>query len=124
MLSIKIRVENEVVEDHSQWLMKTIKYLPPWNYTLQINRGRTRTLEQNNRYRAILWAIAEYTGEDIDTLHDIFKGMFLKKKAQSEIFGWIEAVGSTKKLPTKEFGEYMEKVELRCAENWILTWQQ
>lgn len=43
--------------------------------------------------------------------------MFLKKKAQSEIFGGIESVGSTRKLNTKEFGEYMEKVEQRCAEN-------
>ncbi len=69
-------------------------------------RRRTRTLEQN----AYLWGvvyptISDWNGHTSEENHDILKSMFLKRR-----IGKYVVVGSTAKLTTVEFGEYIDKI--------------
>lgn len=120
-LRIPIKIESEQVIDVSGGVLKTIKYLPEWDYTIVVEEWHTRNLEQNAKYWAIVWAIMDDTWEDDETIHNFFKKMFLSKKVESEIFGVQEITPSTAKLSKKKFAEFLEKVIQRCHENWYRT---
>ena len=67
-----------------------------------------RSLNQNNYYHAVVVKmLSDFTGYDIDEMHEILKYEFLKKVNT----GGFEYVQSTAKLTTTEFEEYLEKIK-------------
>lgn len=69
----------------------------------------------------------EIVWEDVwyhsDELHDLFKQMFLTSIKYDELFWEIRHVESTTKKTTKEFAEYIWKIEKWCLQNWfIIPW--
>lgn len=94
--------------------------------TISIERGGKRSNPQN-RY---LWScvykiISEYTGYEIDEVHDICKSLFNEKvlDVTNRDTGEVESVrigGSTAKLTTVEFMEYVEKIQRHFAEMGVV----
>lgn len=67
---------------------------------------KTRTLQQNRYYRAILAIIADETGNDPDDLHEFFK---FKLNRKYTTFGG-EVGGSTTQLDTAQMTKYIDRV--------------
>ena len=69
-----------------------------------------RSLEQNERLWALYGSVANYTGEDPTTIHQLMGYKFLRY--QTEIAGnGVELVRSTTKLDSKQMAEYQENIE-------------
>lgn len=100
--------------------LKKIAELPPWNYTMFVEKGKIRNNEQNAMLWAILNQIALDTGNDVEELHEFFKNKFLSKTVEYEKLWEQKVVWSTTRLTTKQFSEYIEKIILFCNENWIV----
>jgi hypothetical protein len=74
-----------------------------------------RSLEQNDRYWKLIEIISEQTGNDKQAIHAYLKKQFLSKI--SLVFGeFVDLVGSTTKLSTKAFKEYVDKCEVHAQE--------
>jgi hypothetical protein len=77
----------------------------------------TRSHSQNKGYwGVIIEALSQHTGYAPEELHELMKAKFLPKtfgfaKANGDIVGEYVIGGSTRKLDTKEFGEYMERIK-------------
>lgn len=74
-------------------------------------REKIRSIIQNKYYwGVIIKKLSEYTGYEKEDIHIILKGKFLPKNII--FFGEEITIGnSTKKLTTKEFKEYIEKIQ-------------
>lgn len=69
-------------------------------------RKNSRTLAQNGYYWGIvLGTISDYTGYEVEDLHNHFKYHFLKRKV-----GNLDTFKSTTELNTKEFSDYIEHI--------------
>jgi hypothetical protein len=69
-----------------------------------------RSLEQNERLWSLYSSVANYTGEDPTTIHELMGYKFLRY--QTEIAGnAVELVRSTTKLDSKQMAEYQEHIE-------------
>lgn len=81
-------------------------------------RRRTRSLEQNAYYWAVIIPIvSDWMGEnDFEVTHDILKSRFNEKRNRKG----HKYVGSTTKMTTTEFMEYLDKIIKWCAENSII----
>ena len=75
-----------------------------------------RSLDQNSLYWLYLDVIAKETGNTVDDLHRLFKGLFLPKKEVTFKGKKYMMSGSTTKLTKAEMGEYLDKI---CAETNI-----
>lgn len=74
--------------------------------TLQKER-KSRTLSQNAYYFGVVIEIlGQHFGYEPDEMHEALKLKFLKKHEDSDLV----TVGSTTKLTTAEFGEYLDKI--------------
>jgi len=72
---------------------------------------KDRTLDQNSLYWKYLTIIAEEIGEDsVDNLHEIFKRRFLPPQFVKVMGKEYKIPGSTTKLSTKEFTDYLDKI--------------
>lgn len=71
-----------------------------------------RTLRQNAYYRVYLTIIAQETGDDEDSLHELFKRVCLPQKKIVALGKQIEIPATTTKLSKSEFGEYITKIEI------------
>ncbi len=81
--------------------------------SIQLERN-SRTLSQNAYYWGVVVEIlAEHFGYETDEMHEALKFKFLKKHGDI-----LVTVGSTAKLSTKEFGEYLDKVIRWAAEEY------
>lgn len=94
-----------------------------WEVEVAVTRRRaTRSLSQNAYYwGVVVQYIAEHTGYTGDEVHDILKMMFLPKHlsfadGNGEVQGEFVIGGSTRKLNTLEFGEYMESIKTWAAQ--------
>lgn len=66
---------------------------------------KSRSLKQNSYYfGVVLQTISEYTGYDVEDLHNHFKYFYLRKPTK------IVSYFSTTELSTIEFGEYLDKI--------------
>lgn len=75
------------------------------------NEKPKRTENQNRYYWMYLGMIAEQTGNDIDDLHTLFKGLFLGKEIV-EVFGHkVRRAGSTTELSAGQFSDYIRRIE-------------
>lgn len=101
--------------------------------TLIITNRFAKRTSQQNRYLwgAIYPMVAQETGEDdLDRLHELFKGMFLTTGIPEVNVGdkkhRVRMTKSTTQLSTKDFSEFVRKIcrEVSCiappTENWGL----
>jgi len=69
-------------------------------------RRKNRSLDQNAYYwGVVLAAISDFTGYDVEDLHNHFKYNLLKKDV-----GNLNTFKSTSNLNTKEFTDYIDKI--------------
>lgn len=87
-----------------------------WQLEVTIQRRRaTRSVHANAYYWGIvLHYISEYTGDSPEDLHEYFKQRFIPKPLA--IDGTV-IPGSTRKLNTNEFYDYVEKIRQFAAEH-------
>lgn len=83
--------------------------------TVRVEERRDRRSSQGNRYYwFILGLISEHTGFEKDELHELFKKKFnpvtVSLGQEEDVIG-----GSTRKMDTKRFAEYVERIR-RFAE--------
>lgn len=79
--------------------------------TISIKTSRPkRSVAQNNFYWLYLGIISKETGNDMEDLHEFFKGKFLGGEI-IEIFGEkVRRKGSTTNLSINDFSEYIDKI--------------
>lgn len=95
-----------------------------WEMELSLTRLRaTRSVQANAYYwGVVLKALAEHTGYTADEMHDVCKAKFLSKhlalqNGNGEIVGEFVLGGSTRKLKTNEFYDYVEAIRQWAAAN-------
>lgn len=71
-----------------------------------------RTLRQNAYYRVYLTIIANETGDDEDSLHELFKRVCLPQKKIKALGKEIIIPATTTKLSKVEFGDYIKNIEV------------
>lgn len=98
-----------------------IKKLATWRYTIFLVKWRKRSNKQNRMYRAILQWLSDYSWNDTEELHELCKNKFLSHTHHSDMFGEMIVVKSTRKLTTKQFAEYVDKVANFAAERWVVV---
>jgi hypothetical protein len=74
-----------------------------------------RSGDQNAWYWVILEQISKDTGNSVDDLHRLFKGLFLPKKTVKLCGKEYVMSGSTTELNKTQFGEYIEKIRAHVA---------
>lgn len=91
---------------------------------LELRRARaTRSLAMNRYYWAVcIELVSNHTGYSPDEVHEIVKQMFLPKKlavcdGNGELKGEFVIGGTTTKLNTLEFGEFIERFRQWAAED-------
>jgi len=72
---------------------------------------RQRTLDQNALYHLYLKIISDYTGDDVDYLHALFKSKYLPAHTLTGTFGEVTEQRSTALLTTEEFSQYLQNIE-------------
>ncbi len=71
-----------------------------------------RTENQNRFYWGVyLPLISKETGNDIDELHTLFKGMFLSKGIVEVLGHKVRKARSTTELSSGQFSEYIQRIE-------------
>ena len=90
--------------------------LRPGTYFVRVDRANTRTAQQNRLYWAWLRVIAESTGDDENSLHEVFKRMFLPPKFVTYRGKEVKMPRSTTELNTGEFTDYLMRVEKEAGE--------
>ena len=89
--------------------IKTLDLTKRWRINVSEEKA-VRSLEQNERLWALYGSVANYIGEDPQTVHELMGYKFLRY--QTEIAGNpVELIKSTTKLNTKEMTEYQESIE-------------
>lgn len=101
----------------SEVFARQIRNLRDGDYEMRLERKKaTRSHQQNRLYwGVILRALSEHTGYSPDELHEICKAKFLPKRlavadGNGEIVGEFVIGGSTTKLSTQEFTDYLDAV--------------
>lgn len=90
---------------------------------ISIERKRATRSQQANRYwwGVCVALVSEHTGYSPDEVHELAKQMFLPKRlavadGNGEVKGEFVIGGSTSKLSTVQFGEFIERYRLWSAE--------
>ncbi len=96
-----------ILDDPSKYLVY-LSGLEGQRIELILSRERhARTLSQNKYYWGVVIEIlGGHFGYEPDEMHEALKFKFLKKHEDTDLI----TVGSTTKLSTKEFGEYLDKI--------------
>jgi hypothetical protein len=94
-------------DDPSRYLVH-LSNLEGQRFELTIEKERRgRTLNQNSYYWSVIIEIlGNHFGYEAEEMHEALKIKFLKKHEDTDLV----TVGSTTKLSTKEFGEYLDKI--------------
>ena len=87
-----------------------------WEIKKHVQR---RSISQNSLYWLHMAVISDETGNDVNYLHEIFKEQFLIPVIV-DYFGTTKEVRSTKRLTTKQFSEYMEKITAEVSSYGIV----
>ena len=92
-------------------------------YVIRIERRHAHRSQQQNRFYwgVCVHLVSEHTGYDPDEVHQLAKQMFLPKTlaladGNGEVVGEYVLGGSTTKLNTVEFGEFIERFRRWAAE--------
>lgn len=73
---------------------------------------KSRSRAQNRTYWSWLNVLADHTGYDAEELHEVFKMKFLGSKEKIIMGEKVRITNSTTDLTTKEFSDYLGKVEI------------
>jgi hypothetical protein len=76
-----------------------------------------RSKNENNYYWQVLEWLSEETGYTKSELHELFKGMFLKKHIEIKGKSYT-VIRSTSELNTTEFEEYLSKIRQLASIEW------
>jgi len=96
----------EAFNDHLRKFVEGEKLI----FTLERYK-KTRSGQQNRYYHGVVLAhIAEHTGNSTEELHEIFKRMFLPREFITYKGKEIQIPGSTARLNTLQFTEYIDKI--------------
>lgn len=116
------RLEGGKLDLNRDRLRKALHGRKDGDYLITIERAHaTRSLSQNAYYwGVILPAIADYTGQSVDDLHEWAKLNFNAKQivltnAHGEIVGDERIGQTTTKLNKVTFGEYLERLRAWAA---------
>ena len=100
--------------------IKNLDLSKRWRVNISEDKA-VRSLEQNERLWSLYGSIANYIGEDPQTVHELMGYKFLRY--QTEIAGNpVELIRSTTKLDTKQMTEYQENIE-RWASQLGWSWE-
>lgn len=95
-----------------QKVIEYINRLPDKKYTVKIDLKREiRSLPQNKLMWMWLNCISAETGNDKNDLHDYFKDLWLPVKQVNVLGKWIEKTASTTELDSKQFTDYLNKIQ-------------
>ncbi len=76
------------------------------------NRRKIRTLSQNSLYWVYLEIISQETGQDTESMHELFKKEFISAE-KIEMFGKeAEKRKTTTAMSPIEFSDYIKKIEV------------
>lgn len=128
MVERYLHISETGIENHVVWsrLLEDCKK-DPGSYKLTLHKAKRRTLPQNNYYWATLVQAAfdelRNAGYDeimeLDDAHEVLKTLFLTRQIPNKETGeCMPKTGSTRKLSTKEFGQYMERIAQWLAETF------
>lgn len=118
------RTENDkIILENSNGFKQVAKMFERGTLTVS-KRKKERSIQQNSYYWAAVIPItkqglidAGYQNIGIAEVHQLLKGMFLKKEIVNEATGDILTLaGSTAELSTVEFLEFIEKIATWLAE--------
>lgn len=91
-----------------------------YNVSIVLHREK-RSVDQNRLLWLWLGCISAETGQDKDSLHDYFKLKFLGFDTKTLWGTQLYSPVSTKSLDTKQFTDYLERVQaFACAELGII----
>ena len=116
-----------VVKSKAYYEHQLKKFKDGEKVTLIITNRWPKRTNQQNRYwwGAVLPMIAAETGEDdLEKLHELFKGMFLTTGIHVVLGQKVRMTKSTTELTVQEFSDFIKKVcnEVSCVppptENW------
>lgn len=115
MFFIEVKKDGKI--DYSRAAFESyLVSLKPGTYFCRLDRANTRSVQANRLYWAWLRVIAESTGDDENSLHEIFKRMFLPPKFQTYRGKEIKLPRSTTELSVKDFSEYLMRIEKEAGE--------
>ena len=110
---------------NKQVIRKAFEALNDGRYLVSIESNKNRSGQQNRYYFGCVLPLVKDGLIDVgyreistnEETHDLMKYMFLKKQIANEETGEvIESIGSTTKLSTIEFNEYIDKIAQFAAE--------
>ena len=86
------------------------------SYAVEVKKSKKRSNPQNAYYWSCIIPLVTDGLKNLghtwseDDVHDVLKGLFLKRKKELPNGEIVETVGSTRKLTIEEFGEYIERI--------------
>jgi len=107
---MKFHIHNANIQPVVQYLQK----LPEGKeYDVTVERHKVRrTMPQNALYWLWIQCIASETGGDKEQIHEELKVMYLPTKRIRGLFDEVARPMSTTALDTKQFTEFLEKVQV------------
>ena len=95
-----------------QKVIEYVSRLPDKKYIVKIELKREiRSLPQNKLMWMWLTCIEQETGNDKNDLHDYFKSLWLPVKQVNVLGKTIEKTVSTSELDSKQFTDYLERIQ-------------
>ena len=89
-----------------------LKLNPEKKYLMEVSVKRdNRSVDQNKLYWLWISCISEETGNDKDTLHELFKQMYLGSDERIALSRQVSVRRSTAGLDTKEFTGYLDRIQ-------------
>jgi len=113
-----------------QVIDKYLTGLPDGNFLVKIEQKKKRSLPQNAFYWGVVCDMVKDGLRDagysevktIEDAHEILKALFLKRKiVNQQTDEVIEIPGSTAKLTTVQFNEYIEEIQRWASEYLSIT---
>lgn len=118
-----MKIKTTIKEHKPVWTPFLMSRLAKWEgkeVLVEIRPLRNiRSNNANRYYFKCLEIIANETGNDEDTLHRVFKGLFLPKREVTLNGKTYSLAGSTATLTTAEFMAYIEKIAVEVAQMGI-----
>lgn len=127
MVEFYLHINEEGIQNSVVWSRKLQEFMKePGQYKFSVIKGKKRTNQQNGFYWGCLVPAAfeelRNAGYDEiqepDDAHEVLKALFLTRNIPNKDGEFVPKIGSTKKLTTKQFGEYMESCAKWLAETF------
>lgn len=107
-------ISSSVDKERVKHKIDSLNLEKPWQVEIKLYK-KNRSLAQNKLYRRWLGEISKCNGDDPDALHEHFKEQYIETE-------YVTAFGKTKvktktttDLNTKEFTQYLEKIDRFCV---------